>query len=280
MKKVIVFLLISVLLLGCRRTGVAIDNSSNINNKRLPDTFGAELYNGSYWVYGEDDAELYDISFMSRIDIPSDSMVKLQYEGGDFECYTELIKQESKNIGEYYLYILSLDLTHISFEDKIIDINNIIIYYDKENTNNYINLEPNKFNISCVEGNTDNMDLYFKIAPIVIPCDMEQITYQVATEKTLTISDIIASNDDFCIKNVADYKNMKIGMGDKDVRLLFSVSDNELSEYTQYGTTIAIKYIVDEVEYVVIPPSRVLTYNPVTLYENNFERYYNEVLMK
>ena len=111
----ILIILLSVLSLsGCGRT------ETTNNTSVLPDAFGVELYNAAYLVYDkEGDSDTYDILFMSKIDIPSDCRVELNYTGGTFDYDCDIVKDNDSNIDEYSMYTITLDIQNICFEIRL-----------------------------------------------------------------------------------------------------------------------------------------------------------------
>ena len=270
----IIMLLIFLTFLGCER------KEKNNNVSDLPDVFGTELFNAAYMVYGkESGSDTYDMIFMSKIDIPSDCTVDLQYTGGTFDYECDIVKDDDNNIDEYSMYTITFDVQNICFENEIINIDSIILYYDKANEEEYIELKPQKFTISYVDGNSENMDLYFIGAPMVIPPEMKKLPYEIGIEKEVVIDEIYVANEAFNILNRNDIENISMRKSEDDIEIQFSIEETNLSKYTQYFTSVVFKYTVDGVEYVKMPPNRSVAYNPLTIYDNNLEKYYNEVLL-
>lgn len=271
-----IIFIFAVMLLGCKS-----DDSKEVETEKLPDYFGPELYNISCMVYDEKDEEVTQyINLMTKIEIPEALETEIESTGGRFD-YSIAAKKGDYKLDDYTLYEIEIVFKNIEFTDKVININEISIY-DENKQSIIVGMKPKKFEIQYLDGNYDNEDLIFSSIPLSLPRSMSDLTYELDADANLTINEIKLSNSDFVITNADDCRNieMKKNQNTELVTALFKVKEDELSEYTQYISSIIFYYMVEDMEYVKMTPVTQVIYNPTLKYDDNLAEYYNEVILK
>ena len=264
--------LICAILVACSSNGKDRDS----NKPNMPDVFGAELHSIEYTVYKEAGEKSAYFTIMSKIDIPEDSEISLEYEGGSFE-YSCTITKDNYNIDAYSRYTISFEMNNFVFVEEEISVNKIKIQCDNKEV---VDLIPKKFKINYVEGESNNADLLFRGTPVAVPYEMQEFPFELCADKKLILKRIIVSNDSLTYLNKAENTNIAIGNNEQKIDIRFGIADDTLSKYTQYITSIIFVYEIDGKEYVKMTPNAYITYNPLSIYEDNFKLYYNEVLAK
>ncbi|MDE6208815.1 MAG: hypothetical protein K2M73_03955 [Lachnospiraceae bacterium] len=271
-----IIFIFAVMLFGCKS-----DDSKEVETEKLPDYFGPELYNISCMVYDEKDEEVTQyINLMTKIEIPEALETEIESTGGRFD-YSIAAKKGDYKLDDYTLYEIEIVFKNIEFTDKVININEISIY-DENKQSIIVGMKPKKFEIQYLDGNYDNEDLIFSSIPLSLPRSMSDLTYELDADANLTINEIKLSNSDFVITNADDCRNieMKKNQNTELVTALFKVKEDELSEYTQYISSIIFYYMVEDMEYVKMTPVTQVIYNPTLKYDDNLAEYYNEVILK
>ena len=265
MKRLVVFLLMGALLMGMLMTGC--------KSKNLPDTFGAELYNGRFLACeGSEELGTYGFEFMSTIDIPDNPTIEISYDGGKFEYTTKLNKIGESKIDGYLIYTLDLYISKISFDKDMIQIGSMSIYYD---TDKYIELIPQRFDIVKLNESgsvTDDADLFY--SGMGSKMDSKVINSTIMVNNKATLNEIILSNEAFEVLDSDKIYGKEFTEGEFDVEIAVKYDDNELGEYTRYCGTYVIKYSIDGEECIHLP-----LYMPIS-YGGDLEQYYDEVLNK
>lgn len=272
MKKIILTCLILCLLLqGC------VDFSNTVNNKStssVPDIWGDELNNVELAVCYSEKVKTYSFQFMSNIKITNDYKVELDYTGGNFDFKYEIEKGEY-SIEDYDLYYIRMEFTNFKFDDSFICIDKINVRTDGQ----YIEIVPDKFIIHNMIGEFETESWYLTNTSMIIPLSGNTYYMTIAVNNPFYLEEICLSNESFCVKNSNEWCDKEIDkLSDSQIELKFSVEETSISEYVQYTSSIVFKYEIDEQQYVKDMIADI-TYNPFTIYENNFEKYYNEVLL-
>jgi hypothetical protein len=273
MKKSIlgIICIVMFMVIGCSKSEEEIDYS------KLPDTFGIELYNVEVGLHCEDDYKKnLDFSFMSRIDIPLDSKIILEYNGGTMNYSYELTNMES-SIEKYRAYHIALDCKDISIENDRIDISNIIIQYDKNDEENVISMKPQKCSFVRIFDAHMDEKLYFQSYAVLIPNDMNDIPFDIYTEEELVSLDSYLTNSSFKVTNKSQLEDIVIGKDNsKGLDIRFNLKKNDMATYTEYTTSIVFVYKINEKENAIL--SSDVIYNMCN--DENLSKYFNEVLLK
>lgn len=271
-----IIFIFAVMIAGCNS-----DDDKKADIEGQPDYFGPELYNISCMVYDEKDEEVTQyINLMTKIEIPEALETDIESTGGRFD-YSITAKKGDYKLDDYTLYEIEIVIKNIEFTDKVININEISIY-DENKQNIIVGMKPQKFEITYLDGDYDNDDLIFSSIPLSLPKSMSELMYELEADENLTINEIKLSNEDFVITNEGDCRNIEIrqNQNTKLITALFKVKETELSEYTQYISSIIFYYTVEDMEYVKMTPVTQVIYNPTQKYDDNLAKYYNEVILK
>lgn len=270
LKKIIILTCICSVLVGCTSKGKEEDNHNNF----VPEVFGAELQNIECTVYKDGGEKPVNFYFVSKINIPNNSGIDLEYKGGNFE-YSYTIEMGESSIEDYSTYVISFDLKNFVFEAEKITIDKIKINYEQGKS---LEIVPQKFIINYVEGDYNNDDLLFYGSPLSIPYEMKEFPFELGSKQELTLKKVLISNTSLKYQNESENNNKVITSNNTNISLRFSSSDDILSKYTQYLTSIVFFYEVNGKEYVRMTPSVSITYNSLFNYKDNFKLYYEEVL--
>lgn len=258
-------------------------NNAKVKNEKLPDYFGPELENISCYI-GEENCVEKSIYVMSRVDFEEGMRgamcTSVDGTGGEFD-YSITYTKEDYKIDDYTLYCFNLEIENIKFDKDKLNIDSIKIF-DEDAKKVLYEFKPQKFEIKKIEGNVNNDYIEYMGTPLSLPRDYLKILYELEAEKKIVIKDIILSNDDIKLSNKNKIKNKEITAKDKmyPVEGIIEISENGLSKYTEYVSTVIFKYEVDGEEYISFTPVKEIVYNPLVNYEENLEEYYNEVLLK
>lgn len=278
-------LLIIITIMMCLTVLTACsENSTKAENENLPDYFGPELENISCFVHDEGDYVEKSIYVMCRKDVEeitgSALYTEVEGTGGEFDYSITYEKGEYK-IDDYTLYSFDLKVENIKFNEDKVSINSVKIY-DENRKDVIFEFKPQKFEICKIEGEENNEYIEYVSTPLTLPRDYLKLMYEAEAEKKVKIKDIILSNEDIRIANINDLKNTEITKksGICEIDGAIKINENELSKYTEYVSTVVFKYEVDGEEYISFTPVKEIIYNPLIKYDENFEEYYNEVLLK
>ena len=107
---------------------------------------------------------------------------------------------------------------------------------------------------------------------------MKEFPFELGSKQELTLKKVLISNTSLKYQNESENNNKVITSNNTNISLRFSSSDDILSKYTQYLTSIVFFYEVNGKEYVRMTPSVSITYNSLFNYKDNFKLYYEEVL--
>lgn len=277
MKKIrnsILILFLTVLLTSCN------NNEKNTLDKAI---FGPEIYNATYISLPGDTVE-HVIPIMSKVDLSDISSYDVKYSGGQ-ATYTCSIENTEYDLDEYHLYRLVIDFTDINFTDNTINIEKIVI--SKANSEEY-EIVPDKCEITQVNGEYSTEDLNINGSPLKMPSDMQYIPLELSTDEDIEITNINLSNNALTLNEYSDvegkvteefttftlYKNGSI----KTWTANFIIETDDLAKYKQYGTSLVIEYMKDNIKYYTTAAVPKIIYNPFSPDYETIEPYYEYLL--
>ncbi len=266
-----ILLLIILMAIGCNKES---DKKEVRKSKITADYYGDELYNASFVDLG-DTIVYHNIAIMSKKDLTKVEKYSVDFLGGEASFDIDVVEKDYKLDG-YSLYIVSVEISDIKYEEEKIDISSVKLYLSDDE---FIDLKPDKCEIVNTENFGSGIDVYFQSSPLSLPPEMRYIPVELLASKDgIKLNNIFLTNSDMKVSFYnGSEKFTPINFSKKEelknVTINFEIDDTEIGKYKQFATSIIAEYEEDGKKYYAYPGVTTTYYNK-TIDFNNIEEYY------
>lgn len=266
-KLILISIFVCIFISGCKE---------NEENKLEANYYGNELYNASY-AQIKDTETLHIIPLLSKKNMLDIVSVQLESNGGEYDLsYT--VEDGIYDYENYHLYNVCLKFSNVKFEKDKISVSSIdLIYPDKSKDT----LKLDKCEIEKIDGTFDSEIIYMNGTPLKLPSDTNIIALSLSAIKNAKVTNIYLTNDDMKLnKDITEngektdqFDEFTLNTNEKYWSADFTVGNEELDQYKNYGTTIIVEFVCDGKKYYSTAAIPRTIYNPFGVGYDGIEDY-------